>query len=143
YERLWNLSVLQIFDFSLAQAELEPIRQDSTGCVCEGGLELVLTGGMLCFMTIFDLGYKCSLDVIAAVTEALKQVEMIVNIEHHLWDLPRNYQTPTLIKMHNVLIHTRSLTKEHIVELLILHYIHYMIVENTPDEEIHHLYLIK
>ncbi|EGG07781.1 uncharacterized protein MELLADRAFT_105605 [Melampsora larici-populina 98AG31] len=124
YERLWSLSVLRNLQFLLPIGKVNPIREDpNTGGVCRGGLEL--------FLLKAD-----RTEMISAVTEALKRVELIVTIKNYLLNTEGNLQTPGLIKIHDQLLQNRSLTKAGIIKSLASQSVHHTFLENTPDGEI-------
>ncbi|KAH9807230.1 hypothetical protein DFH28DRAFT_916202 [Melampsora americana] len=124
YERLWTLSVLKILRFFSTIAMLNPIREDpNTSRICRGGLEL--------FLLKAD-----TMEMISAVTEALKRVELIVDIKAHLSGTERNIQTPNLIRIHDRLLLNKSMIKSGIIESLALQSMHHAICEATSDEEL-------
>ncbi|KAH9814300.1 hypothetical protein DFH28DRAFT_971186 [Melampsora americana] len=139
-ERLWTLSVLDILQSLLPKGKLDPIREDpNTGGICRGGLELYLLRGLdhrpyNGRIRLFTLN--------ESVTEALKRVELIVHIEDYLRTAKTNFQTPTFISIHDLLLQNKSLAKSQMVESLVSQAMHLKIVEDTPDEEIRCLYRI-
>lgn len=145
YERLWNLSVLQILQSCQAtgKMKLPPIKDDPrTGPVSRGGLELFLTKGLDCRPKEVSNGNIDGDDralVNESVVEALQRVELIVNIKNHLRvseDL-----SPTLIQVHNKLLQTRSFSKRAIDELS-LQCIQHMNDNHTSTQEAVCLYHI-
>ncbi|KAH9816308.1 hypothetical protein DFH28DRAFT_1056805 [Melampsora americana] len=145
HDRLWTLSVLQILQSLLPRGNLGPIREDpNTGSVCRGGLELFLLKGLDYKPRVKDVsnGRTTFFPVDTAVTEALKRVELIVNIKNYLRDAEKNLQTPTFIRIHDQLLRNDSLVKAGILESLATQLKHHVIIESTAYGEIECLYRI-
>ncbi|EGG11249.1 uncharacterized protein MELLADRAFT_102650 [Melampsora larici-populina 98AG31] len=76
-----------------------------------------------------------------AITEALKRVELMLEIRKNLHY--HDHQIPAIMKMYDKSLHTRSLANTRFIKSLTFQCIHHVIHETTPDEEIPGLHSVK
>ncbi|KAH9816271.1 hypothetical protein DFH28DRAFT_891819 [Melampsora americana] len=149
YDRLWNLSVLQILQSYLPRGQLAAIRQDpNTGPVCRGALELFLIGEHDCKprvrnkvngeIELFPVN-QCE-SFVCSVMKALNRVHLIVFIRNSLEFKEEKNKPFVLRQIHDTLLHTRSLTNGKTVELLTLSALRYLNVGYAQDDDIWCLY---
>ncbi|EGG05099.1 uncharacterized protein MELLADRAFT_107751 [Melampsora larici-populina 98AG31] len=142
HERLWNLSVLQILKSYLPTGNLSMLNQNpKKGPVCRGALELFSTKGLDCKPRVkSESNGKIEMSpvnkelmhkgVILAVMEALKRVEVIVNINNILGK--GVYRPPLLCRMHDILFDPRSLDDVSVVNSMALELLEYVNQKHTP-----------